>query len=160
MSNVQPLPSSKKAYAPPPVDSDFYRITDLLADEERTILARVRAFMEAEVAPVINGYWSKAKFPFELVPKLRELGIGGISYEGFGCAGGTNLLNGLICLEMARIDPSFATFYGVHTGLSMGSIYLCGSDEQKQRWLPTMACLEKIGAFGLSRASARPFPED
>src|SRR5262245_28824472 len=150
MSNVQPLPSSKKAYAPPPVDGDFYRITDLLADEERAILARVRAFTEAEVAPVINGDWSKAKSPFELVPVLRELRIGGISCEGFGCAGGTNLLNGLICMEMARIDPSFATFYGVHTGLSMGSIYLCGSDEQKQRWLPTMARLEKIGAFGLT----------
>jgi glutaryl-CoA dehydrogenase len=53
-------------------------------------------------------------------------------------------------MEMARIDPSFATFYGVHTGLAMGSIYLCGSEEQKQRWLPPMARLEKIGAFGLT----------
>src|SRR5262245_33642381 len=109
MSNVQPLSPPKTAYAPPPVDGDFYRIADLLANQERPIFARVRAFMEAEVAPVINDYWSRAKFPFELVPKLRELGIGGISYEGFGCAGGTNLLNGLICMEMARIDPSFAT---------------------------------------------------
>ena len=105
MSNVRPL-SPKQAYAPPPVDGDFYRITDVVAKEERAILARVRAFMEAEVAPVINDYWSKAKFPFELVPKLRGLGIGGVSYEGFGCAGGTNLLNGFICMEMARIDPS------------------------------------------------------
>ena len=150
MSNVQPFSSPKQTYAPPPVDGDFYRITDLLAKEERAILSRVRAFMEAEVAPIINDYWSKAKFPFELVPKLRELAIGGISYEGFGCAGGTNLLNGLICMEMARIDPSFATFYGVHTGLAMGSIYLCGSQEQKQQWLPPMARLEKIGAFGLT----------
>jgi glutaryl-CoA dehydrogenase len=110
MSNVQPLSSPKRAYVPPPVDGDFYQIKDLLAKEERAILARVRAFMEQDVAPIINEYWSKAKFPFELVPRLRELGIGGISYEGFGCAGGTNVLNGLICMEIARIDPSFATF--------------------------------------------------
>ena len=150
MSDARPASSPPRDYAPPPVDGDFYKITDVLASEERPILARVRTFMEAEVAPVINDYWSKAKFPFELVPKLRELAIGGISYEGFGCAGGTNLLNGLICMEMARIDPSFATFYGVHTGLAMGSIYLCGSQEQKQQWLPPMARLEKIGAFGLT----------
>src|SRR5262245_22663169 len=136
MSNVQPLSLPKHAYVPPLVDGDFYRIADLLATEERAVVARVRAFMEAEVAPIINDYWSRAKFPIELIAKLRELNIGGVSYEGFGCVGGTNLLNGLICMEMARIDPSFATFHGVHNGLSMGSIYLCGSDQQKQQWLP------------------------
>jgi glutaryl-CoA dehydrogenase len=147
------MSSAQRASSPsgvPRVDGDFYRVNDTLAKEESAILARVRAFMEAEVAPIINECWSRAKFPFELVPKLSELGIGGISYEGFGCAGGTNLLNGVICMEMSRVDPSFATFYGVHTGLSMGSIYLCGSDEQKQRWLPLMARFEKIGAFGLT----------
>ena len=147
------MSSAQTASSPssePRVDRDFYRIGDTLGKEERAILERVRAFMEAEVAPIINDCWARAKFPFELVPKLSELGIGGISYEGFGCAGGTNLLNGVICMEMSRIDPSFATFYGVHTGLSMGSIYLCGSDEQKQRWLPPMARFEKIGAFGLT----------
>ena len=77
MSAVSPLSPPNPAYAPPPVDSDFYRITDLLTKDERAVLARVRAFMETEVAPIINEYWSKAKFPFELVPKLRNLGIGG-----------------------------------------------------------------------------------
>ena len=53
-------------------------------------------------------------------------------------------------MELARVDPSIATFIGVHGGLAMGSIYLCGSEEQKQRWLPAMARLELIGAFGLT----------
>ena len=53
-------------------------------------------------------------------------------------------------MELARVDPSIGTFYGVHSGLAMGSIYLCGSEEQKQRWLPPMARLETIGAFGLT----------
>ncbi len=120
---------------------DFYRIADVLDAHERSIVDRVRLLMESEVAPIINDYWAKAKFPFELVPKLRALGIAGTSFEGFGCPGGSNVLNGFICMEMARVDPSIATFFGVHSGLAMGSIYLCGSDEQRQRWLPAMARL-------------------
>jgi glutaryl-CoA dehydrogenase len=56
----------------------------------------------------------------------------------------------MVAMELARTDPSIATFSGVHGGLSMGSIYLCGNDEQKQRYLPSMARMEKIGAFGLT----------
>ena len=129
---------------------DFYRIADVLEPHERAIVDRVRLFMESEVALIINDYWAKAKFPFELVPKLRELGIAGTAFEGFGCPGGTDVLNGFISMEMARVDPSIATFFGVHSGLAMGSVYLCGSDEQRHRWLPAMARLDKIGAFGLT----------
>jgi glutaryl-CoA dehydrogenase len=53
-------------------------------------------------------------------------------------------------MEIAKVDCSVATFYGVHSGLAMGSIYLCGSEEQKKKWLPQMARLEKIGSFGLT----------
>jgi len=60
------------------------------------------------------------------------------------------LLNGFISMELARVDSSIATFWGVHTGLAAGSIYLCGDEEQKQRWLPAMMHFEKIGSFGLT----------
>src|SRR5436189_6440859 len=53
-------------------------------------------------------------------------------------------------MEFARVGPSFATFFGVHVGLAMGSIYIDGSEEQKQKWLPPMARFEKIGCFGLT----------
>jgi glutaryl-CoA dehydrogenase len=55
-----------------------------------------------------------------------------------------------VAMELSRGDPSIATFFGVHGGLAMGTIYLCGSEEQKQRWLPPMARMELIGAFGLT----------
>jgi glutaryl-CoA dehydrogenase len=74
----------------------------------------------------------------------------GAGYEGYGCAGGSNLFACYAAMEIARIDCSFATFYGVHSGLAMGSIYLCGSEEQKNKWLPPMARMEKIGSFGLT----------
>ena len=60
------------------------------------------------------------------------------------------LLNGFVSMELARVDASIATFWGVHTGLSAGSIYLCGDEEQKQRWLPSMMRFETIGSFGLT----------
>jgi len=131
-------------------DADFYHLELLLDDAERELLHRVRTFMEKEVAPVINRYWVAAQFPFELVPGLRDLGIAGLPYAGYGCGGARPLLDGLVALELARTDPSIATFMGVHGGLAMGSIYVCGSDEQRERWLPAMARMEKIGAFGLT----------
>jgi glutaryl-CoA dehydrogenase len=134
----------------PPVTGDFYQFAATMSAEDQAILKRVRAFMEEEVAPIITRYWIRAEFPFELIPKLAALDIAGIAYQGYGFPGKTTVLDGMIAVEMARIDPSIATFFGVHSGLAMGSIYLCGSEEQKQQWLPTMRRMEKIGAFGLT----------
>ncbi len=135
---------------PPAVEGDFYDLAGLLEEEDRLLLKRVRTFMEEHVAPIINVYWGKAEFPFEVLPAMAELGIAGLPYSGHGCPGRSFLADGFVALELARIDPSMATFMGVHGGLAMGTIYLCGSEEQKQQWLPTMARMEKIGAFGLT----------
>jgi glutaryl-CoA dehydrogenase len=133
-----------------PVDADFYALELLLDDEDRALLHRVRGFMEKEVEPIINRYWTRAKFPHELLPGLAELGVAGLPYAGYGCPGKSPLLDGMVAMELARTDPSIATFSGVHGGLAMGSIYLLGSEEQKQRWLPAMARMEQLGAFGLT----------
>jgi glutaryl-CoA dehydrogenase len=133
-----------------PADADFYALELLLDDRDRALLQRVRGFMEKEVQPIINGYWTRAKFPHELLPGLAELHIAGLPYAGYGCPGRGRLLDGMVAMELARTDPSIATFMGVHGGLAMGSIYLCGSEEQKQRWLPPMARMELLGAFGLT----------
>jgi glutaryl-CoA dehydrogenase len=131
-------------------DGDFYGLEHLLDDAGRDALQRTREFMTKEIEPVINQYWTREEFPYQLIPELAGLGITGLAYHGYGCPGGGPLLDGMIAMELARVDPSISTFMGVHSGLAMGSIYLCGSEEQKQRWLPEMARLEKIGAFGLT----------
>ena len=131
-------------------DADFYLLEQMLAPSGRELLLRVREFMEKNVQPVINQYWIREEFPHDLIPGLRQLGVAGLGYDGYGCPGGGCLLDGMIAMELARVDSSIATFIGVHSGLAMGSIYLCGSAEQKQRWLPEMARMEKIGAFGLT----------
>src|SRR5438094_2923968 len=134
----------------PQANSDFYAIGTTLSEEDQALLRRVRAFLEAEVAPVITEYWVREEFPHQLVPRLAELHIMGLPYQGYGCPGKSTVLDGMMMMELARVDSSIATFRGVHSGLSMGSIYLCGSEEQKQRWLPPMARMEKIGSFGLT----------
>ncbi len=134
----------------PKPNGDFYQVTESLSESERTILQKVRTFMESKVAPIINQHWLEDSFPFDLVPDFRDLQVAGAGYQGYGCAGGSTLLAGFIAMEFARVDCSFATFFGVHSGLAMGSIFLCGSEEQKQKWLPPMARMEKIGSFGLT----------
>jgi glutaryl-CoA dehydrogenase len=129
---------------------DYYLLDETLSEEERAIRDRVRSFGEREVLPIINEYWEKAEFPFELVPKLAELGVAGTTIEGHGCPGMSRLGAGVVARELARADGSVNTFFGVHSGLAMGTIDLLGSEEQKARWLPPMARLEKIGAFGLT----------
>ena len=131
-------------------DSDFLGFELLLDDEDRKLLNRVRTHMVSTVEPVINDYWTRAEFPHALLPGLAELGIAGLQYDGAGCPGRSSLLDGMVAMELARVDPSISTFYGVHGGLAMGSVHLCGSEEQKQRWLPAMARMEQIGAFGLT----------
>jgi glutaryl-CoA dehydrogenase len=130
--------------------TDYYLLDEFYTDEERQVRDKVRAFADAEVIPVINEYWEKAEFPFELVPKVAELNIAGGSIEGYGCPGMSHVAAVLVAQEMARGDGSFNTFFGVHSGLAMGTIAMLGSEEQKERWLPAMARIEKIGAWGLT----------
>jgi len=141
---------AKESRPLPTPNSDFYEVYETLNAEELATVKRVRTFMETTVSPLVTKYWVDDAFPFELLPAVKELGIGGIGMQGYGCAGGSLAQLGFVLMEMARIDPSFATFMGVHDGLAMGSIYIDGSEEQKQKWLPPMASFEKIGCFGLT----------
>jgi glutaryl-CoA dehydrogenase len=129
---------------------DFYGMDDLLTAEERDVRYRVRTFMHTEVEPIINDYWERAEFPKQLIPKMALLGLAGGTIKGYGCAGLSNVAAGMAAMEFARGDGSVETFFGVHSGLAMGSIGLLGSEEQKQKWLPPMSRMEKLGCFALT----------
>jgi glutaryl-CoA dehydrogenase len=148
MTTSSPSPAERSRGAL--VADDPYLIDATLTDEERALRDRVRAFGDAHVLPIINDYWERAEFPFELVPKLAELGVAGTTIEGHGCPAMSRLGAGVVSRELARADGSVNTFFGVHSGLAMGAIGLLGSEEQKQRWLAPMARLERIGAFALT----------
>lgn len=129
---------------------DFYHMDAELTDEQRAFRDAVRQWLQVNITPHINPYWEAAEFPRELAMRLVELPIMGGPLTGYGCAGLDVFEMGLLAYELARADGSIGTFYGVHSGLAMGSIGALGSEEQKARWLPAMAKLEKIGAFALT----------
>jgi glutaryl-CoA dehydrogenase len=130
--------------------TDYFRIADQLTREELDYLRRTRDFVDDEVLPVINGYWERAEFPWPLVESLAKLGIVGDGIVGYGCPPMSPIATGLVHMELNRGDGSLGTFLGVQAGLAMQSIAMFGSEEQKQRWLPAMAQLDKLGAFALT----------
>ncbi|MEU7784892.1 acyl-CoA dehydrogenase family protein [Amycolatopsis sp. NPDC049159] len=132
--------------------ADFYDFEALLADDERKLLVKAREFMTNDVKPLVNENWEAGTFPEELIGMFRESGLAGLPYEGYGehKAAVSHLLTGMMAMEMSRTDASVATFFGVHNGLAMYSIYSGGSQEQRDRWLPEMAAMDKIGAFAMT----------
>src|SRR5205823_5289789 len=90
----------------PRVDSDFYHISTTISEEDQALLRRTRAFLETEVAPIITEYWIREEFPRHILPKLAELSIMGLAYQGYGCPGKSTLLDGMMMMELARVDSS------------------------------------------------------
>jgi glutaryl-CoA dehydrogenase len=134
----------------PSKDLDFYNLDELLGPEEKMTRDAVRAFVQREVAPHIEQHFANETFPRELIPRMAELGIFGANLHGYGCAGMNNLAYGLIMQELEAGDSGLRSFASVQGALAMYAIYSCGSDEQKQRYLPEMAQGKLIGCFGLT----------
>jgi glutaryl-CoA dehydrogenase len=133
--------------------TDYFFLREQLTDQQLEVLRRVRLFVDDEVLPVIGDYWERAEMPWPLIRRLGELGIVGEDIHGYGCPGLDPIALGLVHMELNRGDGSLGTFLGVQAGLAMKSIAMLGSEEQKQRWLPDMARLEKLGAFALTEPS-------
>ena len=130
--------------------TDYFFVREEFDDEQWAHFIETRRFVDSEVLPVINEYWEAAELPWPLMRRLPELGLLGEDIEGYGCPGMSPLARGLVNMELHRGDGSLGTFLGVQSGLAMKSIAMHGSEEQKERWLPAMADLDAIGAFGLT----------
>ncbi|MEU9917668.1 acyl-CoA dehydrogenase family protein [Streptomyces sp. NPDC051001] len=132
--------------------ADFYHYESLLPDEERKILLKARTLLREQVRPLVNENWAKGEFPRELITLFRDSGLAGLPYAGYGehRPAVSNLLSGMLAMEMARTDASVSTFFGVHNGLAMYSIFSGGDQEQRDRWLPGMAAMDRIGAFAMT----------
>ncbi|GAA1850594.1 acyl-CoA dehydrogenase family protein [Pseudonocardia alni subsp. carboxydivorans] len=130
--------------------TDFFSVRDQFTDEQWQRFADTRKFVDTEVLPGINDYWERAELPWHLFRRLPELGIVGEDIQGYGAAGMSPLALGLVHMELHRGDGSLGTFLGVHAGLAMKAIAMCGSEEQRQRWLPSMSTMDKLGAFALT----------
>jgi glutaryl-CoA dehydrogenase len=128
---------------------DLLLLDELVTDDERTIRSRVRSFCDDSVLPIINEYWERAEFPFELVPGLADLRVAGGSVAGHGCPGISTVAQGLVAAEIARADGSIGDFLSVQN-LAILTIDMLGSETQRQRWLPGLASMKRIGAFAMT----------
>src|SRR5215213_882383 len=126
-----------------------------LSDDHELIRRTVRDFAEGEVAPVAEELDREKRFPYEIVAKLGELGLMGIPFpEEYGGGGGDSLAYALAVEELTRVDSSVAITMCAHTSLGTQPIYLFGTEEQKQRYLPDLCAGRKLGAFGLTEPEA------
>src|ERR1700747_1894131 len=98
--DTRAMKDGKKPVALPAPNSYFYGRAETLPAEELAIVKQVPAFMESKVAPIITKYWVEDSFPFEILPAIKELKLGGVAMQGYGCSGGSALLFGLIAMEM------------------------------------------------------------
>jgi short-chain 2-methylacyl-CoA dehydrogenase len=127
---------------------------DLTAEQE-LVRDTVRQFARDRVGPVAEELDRESRFPYELVAELAELGLMGLPIpEDYGGAGGDTVSYALAIEELTRIDSSVAITVAAHTSLGTMPIFLFGSEEQKQQWLPELASGQKLAAFGLTEPGA------
>ena len=130
---------------------DYYNIESLLSEEEIMVRNTVHEFVSGEVIPIIEKHYREATFPHELIPKLAEIGIFGITLPGkYDCSEMNNVAYGLAMQELERGDSGIRSFASVQNSLVMYPIFEFGSEQQKDLWLPRLAKGEKIGCFGLT----------
>ena len=138
--------------------SDLIGIDTLLTPEELAVREKVRGFVDSDIKPNIAGWYERAEFPLEIVPRMAELGLLGMHIKGYGCPGRSSVEYGLAALELEAGDSGLRTFVSVQGSLAMSAIAKHGSEEQKLEWLPRMAAGTAIGCFGLTEPSAGSDP--
>lgn len=139
---------------------DLYDVRAELTEEESMVQDSVARLVDEKVLPIIQDAFETHTFPKELVPEVAALGLLGSSLDGYDCAGLNAICYGLICQELERGDSGIRSFVSVQSSLVMFPIHAYGSEEQKRRWLPAMACGEAIGCFGLTEPQGGSDPSN
>ncbi|MEV1328192.1 acyl-CoA dehydrogenase family protein [Micromonospora costi] len=135
----------------PSAPLDLLDLDSALSEEERQIRAVVRQLVDDRVRPHVAGWYEDGQVPArELAREFGKLGLLGMHLTGYGCAGASAVAYGLACLELEAGDSGLRSLVSVQGSLAMYAIWRYGSEEQKQRWLPSMATGEAIGCFGLT----------
>ncbi len=138
---------------------DFYRIDDLLTDDEKAHRDRVRAYVTSEVLPVIEQHAQALTFPMDIARGFADLGVIGPTIPAeYGGLGASSVTYGLMMQEVERADSGLRSFCSVMGSLVMYPIWAYGSEEQKQRWLPRLAKAEAIGCFALTEPNVGSDP--
>lgn len=134
--------------------SDYYRFAQKFSAEDQAIISQLREFLSAEVAPRVNDLWAAEEFPYDLVQPLADMGLFGLAFRDSKNYHPDALFRGWVSFEVAKVDASLATFLGVQSELSTGSIVLCGSPEQVREWIPWLSDGSTIASCGITEPAS------
>jgi glutaryl-CoA dehydrogenase len=129
---------------------DAFEIDDQLTDDEKSLRDHARTYCQEKLMPRVTEAYRQEKFDPSLIPEMGEMGLLGSPYKGYGCAGVSTVGYGLVAREVERVDSGYRSTMSVQTSLVIGPIYNYGSEAQKEKYIPDLACGKKIGAFGLT----------
>ncbi|UCH26904.1 MAG: acyl-CoA dehydrogenase family protein [Trueperaceae bacterium] len=138
---------------------DFFELEPLYTPEERLIRDSVREFVQSEIRPHIDAWWTQGVFPEYLPRQFGELGVLGVTLpERYGGSEASYTAYGLVNRELEYADSGMRSFVSVQSSLVMYPIYRYGSERLKNAWLPKLASGEAIGCFGLTEPDAGSDP--
>jgi glutaryl-CoA dehydrogenase len=137
---------------------DLLRFDEQFTSDEKMLRDSLRRFVDQEVLPIIADAYEEARFPSELIPKIAELGVLGMTLPPPYGLGASYVAYGLACQELERGDSGLRSFVSVQSSLCMFPIFEYGTDAQRDKFLPGMAKGELIGCFGLTEPDAGSDP--
>uniref|UniRef100_A0A0N5B816 glutaryl-CoA dehydrogenase (ETF) n=1 Tax=Strongyloides papillosus TaxID=174720 RepID=A0A0N5B816_STREA len=129
---------------------DAFILDEQLTEDELALKEQVHAYCQEKLLPRVTKAYREEKFDSTLIPEMGSMGLLGSPYEGYGCAGVSNVGYGLIAREVERVDSGYRSTMSVQTSLVIGPIYNYGSESQKEKYIPQLASGKKIGCFGLT----------
>lgn len=133
-------------------------LRDQLTDEERMVTDSARQFFQKELMPGILEANRHEHFDRNIMRQMGEMGLLGVTIDGYGCAGLSSVAYGLIAKEVEAIDSGYRSAMSVQSSLVMHPIHAYGTEEQRERYLPKLATGEYVGCFGLTEPDSGSDP--
>ena len=137
---------------------DSFLLRDQLTDEERMVTDSARQFFQKELMPGIVEANRHENFDRNIMRQMGEMGLLGVTIEGYGCAGLSSVAYGLIAKEVEAVDSGYRSAMSVQSSLVMHPIHAYGTEEQRERYLPKLATGEYVGCFGLTEPDSGSDP--
>ncbi|WP_201600821.1 acyl-CoA dehydrogenase [Psychrobacter submarinus] len=137
---------------------DPFLLRDQLTDEERMVTDSARQFFQKELMPNIIDANRNEHFDRNIMRQMGEMGLLGVTIEGYGCAGLSSVAYGLIAKEVEAVDSGYRSAMSVQSSLVMHPIHAYGTEEQREKYLPKLASGEYVGCFGLTEPDSGSDP--
>ncbi len=152
-------PTSLRTTTSPSFDwEDPFLLRDQLTDEERMVTDTAHQFFQKELMPNIVEANRNEVFDRNIMRQMGEMGLLGVTIEGYDCAGMSSVAYGLLAKEVEAVDSGYRSAMSVQSSLVMHPIYEYGTEEQREKFLPKLASGEYVGCFGLTEPDSGSDP--